>query len=418
MTRWSAASVRVRLTAWYAGILTLVLLVYTAAAYLAVRHALLEQFDRELRDTLESARADLRWTTEGGLTWLPGSRHGADGDLQRALDVWSVNGEPLYRSRSSLQLAKPLPTSGAADGAYQTIDGPDGHWRTLTAATTVDGRAVVARAAGSEAQLQSQVEEIFFVLTIGLPFAVALAGAAGYVFARRALAPIEASFDQLRRFTADASHELRTPLAVMRGTGEAAVADRRSPAEYEDAIGSMLEEVDRLSRLVDTLLRLARADAGTMQLSRQSVDLGQLAREVAASLSLLSDGRRQTIALETDDGVVLSGDRLMLREALTNVLDNAIAHGPEGSTVGIAVTRDGARATISVADEGPGVPDAHRQRIFDRFFRVDDARSRDRGGVGLGLAIARSAVEAHHGTISVHARSGGGAEFRIELPLE
>jgi heavy metal sensor kinase len=288
---------------------------------------------------------------------------------------------------------------------------------------------------------------------------VALAGVGGYVLARRALAPIdhlaseaqritaerlherlkvpnerdeigrltgvinqtfarlESSFDQLRRFTADSSHELRTPLAVVRGIGEAAVAERRTPAEYEEAIGSMLEEIDRMSTLVDTLLRLSHGDAGTIRLKREPVDLEQLARDVVASLGILAEERSQTVTVKAASNVSVMADRLVLREAVTNVLDNAIKYGPIGSTVTVSVNGDATDSVLAIADEGPGIPDEHRERIFHRFFRLDEARSRDGGGAGLGLAIAKWAVEIHGGRITVNERQGGGSEFLIRLPL-
>jgi len=221
----------------------------------------------------------------------------------------------------------------------------------------------------------------------------------------------------LRRFTADASHELRTPLAVVRGIGEAAVAERRSPMEYEDVIGSMLEEVDRMTTLVETLLRLSYGDAGRIRVSREPLDLGQLARDVSSSLGILAEERNQKLTLDTAAAVVVPADRLVLREAVTNVLDNAIKYSPAGSTISIQVGRLGEEALLTIADEGPGIPPEHRERIFHRFFRVDEARSRDGGGAGLGLAIAKWAVDIHGGTITVEQRPAGGAKFRILLPL-
>jgi signal transduction histidine kinase len=231
------------------------------------------------------------------------------------------------------------------------------------------------------------------------------------------IARLESSFNQLRRFTADSSHELRTPLAVVRGIGEAAVAERRSPAEYEEAIGSMLEEIDRMSSLVDTLLRLSHGDAGTIRLSRQAIDLDQLARDVAASLGILAEERNQKVIVDASTQVTVRADRLVLREAVTNVLDNAIKYGPDGSTVTMRVDRVGDEGLLAITDEGPGVPAEHRDRIFNRFFRIDEARSRERGGAGLGLAIAKWAVEIHGGRITVHEARDGGSEFRIYLPL-
>jgi signal transduction histidine kinase len=240
----------------------------------------------------------------------------------------------------------------------------------------------------------------------------------------RMLAENEAAFAQrdategrLRRFLADASHELRTPLAVIRGLGEAALGETRTPAEYKEVMGSMLEEVDRLTNLVETLLRLSHGDAGTVRLARSAVDVGQLARDVASSLGILAEERNQRVTVDAADGVVVTADRLVLREAITNVVDNAIKYSPPASAIRIRVYADGAQAHLTVTDEGPGISAQDRTRIFDRFFRLDEGRSRDRGGAGLGLAIAKWAVEVNGGNISVATGATGGSEFRIVLPI-
>ncbi|MGH9420749.1 MAG: sensor histidine kinase, partial [Thermoanaerobaculia bacterium] len=229
-------------------------------------------------------------------------------------------------------------------------------------------------------------------------------------------ARLESSFDKLRRFTADASHELRTPLAVIRGIGEAGLVETRTPAEYKEAIGSMLEEIDRLTSLVDTLLRLSHGDAGSVRLSCEPLDLGQLAGDVATSLGVLAEERGQQITIERTAGLLIRADRLVLREAMTNVLDNAIKYSPAGASIAVAVRPEGDHAVVEVTDEGPGIAAEHRERIFDRFFRVDTARSRDAGGTGLGLAIAKWAVEINGGSIHVDAGATGGSVFRISFP--
>jgi heavy metal sensor kinase len=308
-----------------------------------------------------------------------------------------------------------------------------------------------------EERVEQQLGEILVVLVLGLPVIVVLAGVGGYVMARRALAPIdhlaaearritadrlhervsvpnahdeigrlaavindtfarlESSFDQLRRFTADASHELRTPLSVIRGIGELGLGETRTPAEYKEAIGSMLEEVDRLTRLVDTLLQLSRGDAGTIRLSREVFDLGDLARDVAASLGVLADERQQRLDVVTTRDVRVSADRLVFRDAVTNLVDNAIKYSPSGSTIRIQVDGGPERATLSVADEGTGIAAEHRDRIFDRFYRIDEGRSRELGGTGLGLAIAKWAVEANGGRLVLETAATGSI-FRISLP--
>jgi heavy metal sensor kinase len=230
-------------------------------------------------------------------------------------------------------------------------------------------------------------------------------------------ARLESSFDQLRRFTADASHELRTPLSVIRGIGEAGLGETRTPAEYKEAMGSMLEEVDRLTNLVDTLLRLSHGDAGTVRLSRSAIDLGQLTRDAVSSLGILAEERNQRVTVDAAEGISVTADRLVLREAITNVVDNAIKYSPRASPISIRVYTDCSQAHITVADEGPGIAPEHRTRIFDRFFRLDEARSRDNGGTGLGLAIAKWAVEVNGGQISVEGGADRGAIFRIMLPI-
>jgi len=175
--------------------------------------------------------------------------------------------------------------------------------------------------------------------------------------------------------------------------------------------------VDRLTSLVDALLRLSHADAGTVVLSTERLDLGQLARDVTSSLGILADERSQRFALALAPGVSVSTDRLVLREAVTNIIDNAIKHSPRGSSIQVDVRTDGSHALLTVTDEGPGVPVEYRDRVFDRFFRIDEGRSRDHGGSGLGLAIAKWAVEAHDGRISVDENATGGSVFRISLPL-
>jgi heavy metal sensor kinase len=457
--RWSAPSIRVRLTGWYAAVLTVMMIVYATTTFVAVRHEFLEQLDDRLHDDFTAAEGSLARTADGRVAWASESHADAYADEAEVYEVWSATGAQIHRSGASVALPPiAVASTGAAD-RYETVVADGDRWRTLAAPVMIGGDRVVLRVSRSEEQLRSELGEILIVLGFGLPLVVALAAVGGYVLARRALAPIdhlaseakrmtadqlharlsarnptdeigrltsvindtfgrlESSFDQLRRFTADASHELRTPLAVVRGIGEAAVAERRSPDDYEEAIGSMLEEVDRMSNLVDTLLRLSHGDAGTIRLSRQPVELGELAREVASSLALLAEERHQRVTFDIAYRLVVAADRLVLREAITNVLDNAIKYGPVGSAVAIRVERVRDQALLAVADEGPGIPPEHRQRIFDRFFRVDEARSRDRGGAGLGLAIAKWAVEIHGGQIAVDERPGGGSEFRIVLPL-
>jgi heavy metal sensor kinase len=459
MSPWSRASIRVRLTGWYAVVLSLMLVVYATATFVAVRHEFVEQLDEQLHDEFETAEGFLTPSPDGRIVWSGDRRHDPDNDEDRGSDVWSVSGEPIYRSGASAALPPVAMAATNAQRHYESIVANGHRWRTLAGTSLVGGHAVVLRVSRSEDRLRAQLWEILVVLVLGLPLVVVLAGLGGYVLAQRALRPIdhlasearritaerlherlsvpnqhdeigrlaavindtfarlESSFGQLRRFTADASHELRTPLSIIRGIGEAGLGETRTPAEYKEAMGSMLEEVDRLTNLVDTLLRLSYGDAGTVRLSRVAIDLGQLTRDVVSSLSVLAEERNQRLKVEAFDGVTVAADRLVLREAITNVVDNAIKYSPQASSIDIRVHADGNQALLTVADKGPGIAPEHRERIFDRFFRLDEARSRDSGGTGLGLAIAKWAVEVNGGHISVETGVNGGSVFRIVVPI-
>lgn len=456
----AAPTIRARLTGWYAVVLAAMMIVYATATFIAVRHEFLEQLDERLHDDFEAAEGRLMRTPDGRVAWTTDGHHDVHDDEARVYEAWSATGEQIHRSGALAPLPPIALASTSTSYRYETVVANGERWRTIAAPVAVGGHNVVLRVSRSEERVREELSEVLVVLVLGLPLVVALAGVGGSMLARRALAPIDhlasearritadrlherltvpnqrdeigrltavinetfarldASFDQLRRFTADSSHELRTPLAVVRGIGEAAVAQRRTSAEYEEAIGSMLEEIDRMSNLVDTLLRLSHGDAGTIRLKREPVDLGQLAHDAAASLGILAEERNQKIDVQAAESVVAPVDRLVLREAVTNVLDNAIKYSPPGSAITLRVERAADQGILAVADQGPGIPVEHRDRIFHRFFRVDEARSRDRGGAGLGLAIAKWAVDIHGGQITVHDRPGGGSEFRIAIPSE
>ena len=198
--------------------------------------------------------------------------------------------------------------------------------------------------------------------------------------------------------------------------GEVALQRPQSEDAYRNAVGSMLEEVDRLTRLLDNLLTLSRADAAEHALEREPCDLLHLVEEVACDMAVLAEERGQRIEVSGDARTVRV-DREVLRLAVVNLLDNAIKHSPEGGLIEATVSGAAERTTIAVHDHGPGVPIEHREHIFERFYRADEARSRSTGGSGLGLSIATWAVEAHGGSLVLADRDGTpGATFHIHLP--
>jgi two-component system, OmpR family, sensor kinase len=225
---------------------------------------------------------------------------------------------------------------------------------------------------------------------------------------------IEASDRRLRRFVADASHELRTPLAAVRayaelfGRGAAA-----RPEDLERSMSGITREAERMSLLVDDLLLLARLDEGR-PLERKPVDLAEVVQEAVDAARVVDPGRPIELSLEP---VTVTGDETRLRQVLDNLLANARTHTPAGTPVSVELRHADGRATLTVADRGPGLTDEQAAHVFERFYRADSSRARESGGAGLGLSIVTAVTEAHGGTVEARARPGGGATFVIALPL-
>ena len=225
---------------------------------------------------------------------------------------------------------------------------------------------------------------------------------------------LEQSFEQMRRFTADVSHQLRTPLTAIRSVGEVGLrTGHREESSYRAIIGSMLEETDRLAVLVDRLLTLSRAEMGQGTFARDTVNLTELAEDVVGHLGVLAEEKGQSLTVDATGAPTAVADRVVLRQALINLVDNAIKFTPAGGAVSIRVSGTDGTATLDVSDTGSGIPDEARDRVFDRFYRGDEDAA---AGSGLGLSIAKSAVEANGGELTV-ARSGPqGTTFRITFP--
>ncbi|MBI4543380.1 MAG: HAMP domain-containing histidine kinase [Gemmatimonadetes bacterium] len=233
------------------------------------------------------------------------------------------------------------------------------------------------------------------------------------------LARLEASFVALRRFVADASHELKTPLTVMRGGVERALTDQATSPDALLPLEETLQEVHRMTELVDALLMLARVDEGRMELHKEPVDLAEVVREVFETAQMLGEGAGVEVALEAPDGPVeLEADRGRIRQLVMNLATNAVKYTGAGGQVGLTLTSSPQAASISVHDTGIGIAPGDVDRVFDRFWRADAARSRtgERPGIGLGLSISKWIAEAHGGSIALSSRPGRGSTFTVTLP--
>jgi len=458
-------NLRTRLTVLYTSLLAAALLLYAGCVSAFFLHNLREQLDSSLDRDLETVEGVLGMSSDGQLQLSSHEGEADEDELDRGylLEVWSRDGRLLYRSEQ-LRDQSLGPTPGTIPGhsreSAKSLRLTSGmRVRTMSRTHRLSGgEAVVVRLAVSEESLWREFWEMVAVLAVGLPIVVILVVITGYLVATRALRPVDSmakraaeinadhlherltidnpddelgqlgmafngtlarlenSFDQLRRFTADASHELRTPLTAIRSVGEVSLRKQGDEKYYRDIIGSMLEETNRLTRLVDSLLTMSRADAGRVQLHLTEISLLDLARESATLLEVLAEEKEQTLLVEGEAPQSVMADRTILRQALVNLIDNAVKYSPIKGDIRIRVTDNERDVDVEVQDSGPGIPPEHRSRIFERFYRVDKARTRAEGGTGLGLSIAEWAVSAHGGTIEVQCEPGAGSTFRIRLP--
>lgn len=230
------------------------------------------------------------------------------------------------------------------------------------------------------------------------------------------IARLDESFQHTVRFTADASHELRTPLTIIRGELESMLFRQGLAGETKESIEELLEEVERLGRIVENLFSLSRLDTGEAQSHRVRLDLAELVESTADQMSLLAEDKDIDVVCETLTPVEVEGDQTRLKQVVVNLLDNAVKYTPEGGKVQLIVSAENGSALLQVSDNGPGVPEAALPHIFERFYRADEARSRTIDGAGLGLSIVRSICLAHGGTVTASNHQPSGCCFTVRLP--
>lgn len=471
MSRLPAKNLRTRLTVFYSALLAGALVLYAVCVSAFYLHSLHEQMDASLDRDIEAVEGDLMLTPQGRVD-LTSHEGEADPDEDEdegeskggyLLEVLAPDGAVLYRSDSLNGQALGPSTDPSAKrdrGRTASVRLSSGALvRTITRNHDLPGgKLVLVRLGVDEEPYLQEFWEMAGILGIGLPLILVLVFITGRLVAARALKPVddmarraseitadrlnerltiqnpddelgqlgtafnatlarlENSFEQLRRFTADASHELRTPLTAIRSVGEVALGKGGDESYYRDTIGSMLEETNRLTKLVDSLLTISRADAGRLALRFSPVPLLEIASESANLLEVLAEEKEQSIRLSGSRTIEVNADRTMLRQALVNLIDNAVKFSPEKGIIAIRVREDGPDAIVEVQDSGPGIAEEHRARIFERFYRVDKARARQEGGTGLGLSIVEWAVAAHRGSIDVDCEHPPGSIFRIRLP--
>ena len=456
--------VRTRLTLWYVLVLGVLLVVFAAGASFVLVWHMSAQLKRQAVQDLETVEGLLYFSGDGRLHLNEEYHNHPESKLvqDRFLEVLSLDGMILYRNdRLGSRTIGDAPFTGEGVGGYseRSIRASDGTSVILASRQhSLQGYPILIRLAYSQEPIWNRLKDFFTILLLALPLTLAAAGFGGYMMANRALNPIgqmaqraeqitteslhdrlpvehndelghlarvfnqmlsriEQSFEQLRVFTADASHELRTPLASIRSVGEVGLQKDSTPEEYRDTIGSMLEEINRLTNLVDSLLTLSRADAGQILMKFEVFPVAEIMEEAASLLDVLIEEKQLKFNFDGEKSALVRGDRLILRQAAVNILHNAVKFTPVGGSISARVSCEGSRIILSITDNGPGIPTEHLTKVFDRFYRVDSARPSENKGAGLGLSIAQWAARAHDGEIGLSTVPEGGCTFWIRLPL-
>jgi len=462
---WRPKRVRTRLTLWYVGTLAAILAIYLVGVSVLLLWQMQTVLKKLAAEDLETVKGLLYFEPDGQVGVREDYHHHKDWKQvqERLLEILSPDGGVLYRNEKlGNRTMGGAPFAGEGERGYsgRTIRISDGTRVILISRKyDLEGRTVLIRVGYGEDLIWTQLKATLLILIAASPLILAGTAYAGYKMVGRTLEPvmkmadraeqidserlserlpvetpedelghlarvfnqmlsrIENSFEQLRRFTADASHELRTPLAAMRSIGEVRLQDGATQEDYRDTIGSMLEEVNRLTSIVENLLTLSRADAGQIQLQVSIFPLTALVREAASLLEVLIEDKNLTFRLSGDESIGVQADRLYVRQAVVNVLHNAVKFTPEGGTIHARIRCiSGSQAELMITDTGPGIPEQHAAKIFDRFYRADEARTGAGMGAGLGLSIAKWAVQANNGEIGLGGSSSGGCTFWIRLP--
>ena len=460
-------SVRTRLTLWYAGVLAVSLIAFAVLIYYAAVATLHERQDESLKSTAQTVASAYEEELQEQQQSIPKAGQIVMAELifpNRYVQIIDSAGHQIATSRNASEIRTTIPEAVLTRAREHNFDfiNADGFRFAVVPISSPDqplGYAAVAEPLSVIEEGLSRLRRDFFA---GVPLVLLVASLAGYFLARKSLSSIasmsaqtqrisaeslssrldvtnpkdelgrlattindllgrlENAFTEQQRFIADASHELRTPLAVLRGETEVALEKTRTVEEYQESLSLIKDEAERLSRIVEDLFILARQPIDApAKLVREQVVLNDAVRDCARAAQVLATRKGVQLNVHNNNPpIALSGDEDLLKRMILNLLDNAVKYTPAGGEISLTLERQNGNAQIVVRDTGIGIPEQDQLRVFDRFYRVDKARSRALGGAGLGLSIVRWIVDAHGGKIRIHSSDGDGSVFTVELPLK
>ena len=480
-------SLRGKLTLWYVLILGILLISFSGFLYLTLEKSLYQDVDNRLKSlggliASESASPlskfsfdEIDQTLEEAMNLKP---------VGKFIQVLDESGKIGRKSDNLKNVQLPISLNtlrNASKGliTFETIRSFGNTPLRMMTLPVIENKRVTrfVQIASSLEDVEDALHKLFLILVITVPLALLIASVGGQFLANKALKPVDQitqtarritsqnlnqrippprvrdeisrlietfnemisrldqSFQQIKQFSSDASHELKTPLTIIKGEIEVALRRERTGNEYEQVLKSNLEEINRMSKIVDDLLMLSKTDIGEMRVNWADVNLTEMVSEVVDQVKILADSKRLQIRTSGPrEEIHILADGLRIREVLLNLIENGIKYTEEGGSIHIAVEKNGqsgkgnggsagletvpmGSARIVVSDTGIGIAVEDREKIFDRFYRVDKARSRDEGGTGLRLSICKWIVEAHQGQISVESELGKGSSFIVTLPL-
>jgi len=462
-------SIRSRLTAWYVTLLAIILILFSVLLNYFLAKRLHESVDNSL--TVSATVVATSATMRLGNSPLPGlnqlfEQFMNQGNLNKFYRIYDGSGNVGSRSKNISASQFPLSQPAYADAlegknSYETFTvGGQQPIRVITMPILFEGKLINLVQVGTSLEaVQETLRNLKIFLFTAVPSVLILAALFLRFMARRALKPIsriidtareigqgqelskripvlkikdelgqlaltfnemmnrlENSFAQMRQFSSDASHELRTPLTVLKGQNELILSKQRKPEEYQEVISSNLEEINYMSKVLEDLFVLSKSDENQVNLDYKPVDLRALVEEVCKHAEILAEEKNIKIIIAFLEPIEIKGDEVRLRQMVWNVLQNGIKYTQQGGELKISLQNEGDFALLTIQDTGIGIPEEDLPLIFNRFYRVDKARTRDEGGSGLGLSICRQIAEAHKGKIEVESKLGVGTRFKICLP--
>ena len=442
-------SIRTRLTLWYLGVIVVLLLIFSGVAYFMLDYNLSQNLDNSLQNRSMELKAS-------AIGIVP-----KENELLLSFDS---SGNLINEYGPEINLA------GVAPLVQLALSGQDSYLTTVT----IDKQAVRLYASTIRLPFNNQIVIVIgqvttnitstlatfrYVLLIAICSVIILAGIGGLFLASRVLKPVdeitrtaqqiegsdlnqriavknddelgrlastlndmiarlEEAFNRQRQFTADASHELRTPLAIMQAEATLALSKERTIEDYQKSLETISQESAYMSSVIGKLLFLARSDAGKEQLNFEDVDLKELITGLSANIETLAIDKGIKFTVDAKENLIVNGDKVKLRQLFINILENAVRYTPTGGNISVLLEKKDSNAVTAISDTGIGIPPEHLPHIFERFYRVDKARSRADGGVGLGMAIAKYIADSHGGKIEVESQVGKGTTITVTIPLK